>query len=502
MEQQSAEEGFYSDAVSSDNATLAEGQANSSESQPIDVPATVKPALTSAAVAASLPLPTDEHASGSATAVSSDAQMLSATRLHAFITANATLRSNHTRHVHLKEGARQLRQQDRLNFAQLLPDNSSTVRSNASDSVGAGWLPRALLKYLAPAINKVTSETMEEVNWPVPSLRLLVWAAPIFFMMTFALCIMQSRHHLKEIMQGRAIVQHERALNIIALPAVYSVMCFSALARLYTLVTDEVEAAQEGTLQEDFDIMTSLAFARYETCLHIGDLYEAWALYQFGKLTCDLLEADFLKDAGSDTHSPSAAEAVSAVSSVMWVGSWLFIAVCFAQAGWTLFMWLFHPPGEDKDADSYQEVLKQFFFAGMVASAAAIYNVHVVERTFGQYIPGYAPLMKFLSVKILVFFAFWQGAVLWALNKAGILQFTDVQGRVFQVTLLIAECLLGAIVHWFAWDHREVWYDSDTKKDADAGSASETEAAAGVVAKGSDGDDTSWAWAAWRKPED
>mmetsp|Transcript_15061 Transcript_15061/g.34295 ORF Transcript_15061/g.34295 Transcript_15061/m.34295 type:complete len:468 (+) Transcript_15061:140-1543(+) len=314
----------------------------------------------------------------------------------------------------------------------------------------------------------------DEVNWPVPYLRLLVLVCPIFFILTLTLCVLQSRHHLKEIMNGCAVAQHDRALNIIALPAVYSVMCFSALARLYILVTEEVIAAEEGGGAEDFTVTQSLAFARYETCLHIGDLYEAWALYQFGKLTCELLEGDFFKETtSSSSHGVSAAEAVYAVSSVMWVGSWLFISVCLVQAGWTLFMWLFRPPQGD-DAADYHELLKQFYFAGMVASAAAIYNVHVVERTFGQYIPGYAPLLKFLSVKLLVFFAFWQGAVVWCLEKAGILNFTEVQGRVFHVALLMIECFLASVVHWFAWDHREVWYATVPDEDRVKGDSEST----------------------------
>mmetsp|Transcript_13193 Transcript_13193/g.24370 ORF Transcript_13193/g.24370 Transcript_13193/m.24370 type:complete len:461 (+) Transcript_13193:122-1504(+) len=344
-------------------------------------------------------------------------------------------------------------------------------RPNRNGTAASSSTAHGLVAGTAMAASQVQGD---EVNWPVPYLRLLVLVCPLFFIFTFTLCVLQSRHHLKEIMNGCAVAQHDRALNIIALPAVYSVMCFSALARLYILVTEEVVAAQEGGPVEDFTVTQSLAFARYETCLHIGDLYEAWALYQFGKLTCELLESDFLKETtSSSSHGVSAAEAVYAVSSVMWVGSWLFISVCLVQAGWTLFMWLFRPPQGD-DAADYHEVLKQFYFAGMVASAAAIYNVHVVERTFGQYIPGYAPLLKFLSVKLLVFFAFWQGAVVWGLERAGVLNFTEVQSRVFQVALLMVECLLAAVVHWFAWDHKEVWYATIPDEDRAKGDSEST----------------------------
>jgi len=304
-------------------------------------------------------------------------------------------------------------------------------------------------------------EQPDEVKWPIVSLRVMVIASPAAVFVNILLCGLQSLPHLEEIRMSpsnRATWQHDRALNVIALPAVYSVMSMSALVRVYTLLADEVQGAGNDVGWQEHK---TIALAKYENCMCVGDLYEAWALYQFGALTVELLKKTFTSKEEADRTTGL----YEAVDRVMWLGLLLFLAVCLVQSGYSLWMWVFVGPQEDYER--FESRLDQFSLAGMVAAGAAIYNVHTVEHRFGNLIEGYAPFLKFMSVKLLVFFAFWQKPVIWILRLIKVIRLSDVQAKLLQATLVTFECLLCAVLHTTAWKANEPWYSTSVDSDHD-----------------------------------
>lgn len=181
-------------------------------------------------------------------------------------------------------------------------------------------------------------------------------------------------------------------------------------------------------------------------------------------------------------------EAHSAIENIAFLSIFLFILVCVAQAGWSCYLLMCS--GSDIDWTSYNSGMSSFSAAGMVASAGAIYNVHIVESTFHQYLEGYQPLLKFITVKLLVSFAWFQkGAfsVLKGMDKAmpnvvqtvlrkvpvlnDILDFSDAKFEMFYDSLLVYECVLIALLHWWAWGAKEAWYrdEDDSTEEATEG---------------------------------
>merc|ERR1719276_678096 len=110
----------------------------------------------------------------------------------------------------------------------------------------------------------------------------------------------------------------------------------SSMVQCYALAVDPPSAGHsegDGNLSD----LLEVSFARYETCFWVGDLYEAWALYQFGKMTLDLIQASIRRMHRSQVREDRERAdpllvAHSAVEAIAWLGVTLFLLVCISQA--------------------------------------------------------------------------------------------------------------------------------------------------------------------------
>jgi len=317
----------------------------------------------------------------------------------------------------------------------------------------------------------------------------LMLGAPGAACATFLLCATQTWQHVGEIRKDRAIVKHDRAVQILALPAVYGIMAMSSLSRMYKVSTIDgfglVPGGNRTLAEED----QQLHLSKSETCFWVGDLYEAWALYQFAKLTLELIRASVnrMRDSPDEAQRENANAllvAHGAVESIAWLGVMLFLIVCVLQAGWSLYLLSF--TARVDDWAEYNRRVSQFGAAGMVASAGAIYNVHVVESTFHVYFESYRPLLKFITVKIIVSFAFFQKGIFYVLQAfhqtlpsmaqrvangvplvGDILSFSEGEFQLFYDSLMLYECVLIGVLHWWGWSAFEDWYLDDVRGDED-----------------------------------
>lgn len=314
-------------------------------------------------------------------------------------------------------------------------------------------------------------------------LRPVMLGAPFAAGLVLVVVATQTVEHVKEIRKGIATLKHDRAVQIIALPAVYGVVAMSSLTGMYQLHSKAF--GDDAASKMEADDRQQLFISRSETCFWVGDLYEAWALYQFGKLSLDLIKSSLWKMRRSPVPERRAAatsliEAHGAVESIAWLGISLFLAVCVMQAGWSIYLLSFVSGPPSERWPDYNAKMAQFRAAGMVASAGAIYNVHVVESTFHAYFEGYRPLLKFVTVKIIVSLAFFQKGCFIILktlkqllpegsqtvvNKVPLLgdlmHFSEVQFELFYDSAIVFECVLIACLHWWAWNANEPWYDDD-----------------------------------------
>jgi len=316
----------------------------------------------------------------------------------------------------------------------------------------------------------------------------IVLSVPPVVVITYLACIALTISHVNKIRLNQSVHMHDRVVQIVSLPAVYSVMALSSMARMYHVVTVGIEDSARDTPEYKVSLQSSLN--RSQTSFWVGDLYEAWALYQFGKLTLELLEASFARlgasrNADERNKANGLLVAFGAVDSLAWVGIMAFLVVCIAHSGWSL--WLLTFANTNNSSDALQQSESMFAAAGMLASGAAIWNIHTVESTFHQYLESYGPFSKFITVKIIVSFAFFQrGAihVLLAVQDTlpglasnllrhfpfigAIINLPPDQFEIFYACLLCFECLLVAVMHAWAWRANEKWYNDGASGESKA----------------------------------
>eukprot|EP00933_Yihiella_yeosuensis_P069597 TRINITY_DN762_c5_g1_i1.p1 TRINITY_DN762_c5_g1~~TRINITY_DN762_c5_g1_i1.p1 ORF type:complete len:434 (-),score=38.82 TRINITY_DN762_c5_g1_i1:194-1495(-) len=335
-------------------------------------------------------------------------------------------------------------------------------------------------------------------------LKPLMLGAPVASMLTFLGAFIQTGYHVDEIRRGAAVLEHDRAVQIIALPAVYCCMAMNSLTKVYQAVAQfDTESTMIQAASGHFGLaghylpenstasqISELYLAQTETCYQVADVYEAWALVQFCRLTMDILRTS-LKHIGekalpSDDRKKDAAGllvAHSALDAISYTGVMIFLVVSIMQAGWSLYLLTFtHPTESNNGWADYNGSMAQFGAAGFIASAAAIYNVTLVETQFHRYFEDYGPLLKFFTVKFLLSLAYFQSGifhVIQAVTKAApdvvqnvvhgvpflhqLVTFDKMQFYLFFSSLVSYECLLTVILHYFAWPANEPWYGPVSK---------------------------------------
>jgi len=118
-------------------------------------------------------------------------------------------------------------------------------------------------------------------------MRPFLIGSPFACLLVFFLSAWQNAQHVQKIFRNEAAVRHDRAVQIIALPAVYGTMCLAAMARCYETVASGVlevgvDNITNKTLAEIKSVkvndIESTVEARSDICFFVGDLVEAWAL--------------------------------------------------------------------------------------------------------------------------------------------------------------------------------------------------------------------------------
>lgn len=119
-------------------------------------------------------------------------------------------------------------------------------------------------------------------------------------------------------------------------------------------------------------------------------------------------------------------------------------------------MWLKYTNNYDENNLSLSSGYFYITFIYNISVCVSLYCLVFLFQTIKEDIHEYRPLAKFLCVKAIVFFTFWQGLVISALVSTGLVQIgTGLTHEHIAVALqdsvICIELLVAAIAHWYAF---------------------------------------------------
>lgn len=216
----------------------------------------------------------------------------------------------------------------------------------------------------------------------------------------------------------------------------------------------------------------------FESNFMVADIYEAYALFIFGKLLIEVLSQKLNVNDDVARTTPRTTTDIQRMSASLGrltiAGIMLFFYTCLGQACYTLFVTtmgflniaepLFSPDPEVDSLFQNEHVREssRFFFlgAGFVASFAAIGNIMQVETTFHDALKNFHPAPKFWGTKILVTLAFIQSCGQRVIPPFS--SWSEVRSNLLYSSCLCLECFLISLSHLYAWQYDEGWYGENS----------------------------------------
>jgi len=310
--------------------------------------------------------------------------------------------------------------------------------------------------------------------------------APFWAIGSFVICLTHTFMHLRQQkVTSRAagnasdrLMKYNRdrdqAISVCILPAFYCLMALRGLLHVGRGIVNDTSGLE---WIDDMTHRLEFRFELLESCFLVGDVYEAYALLLFANVTMnvvqqqgmDKLEAAHAKLAmalNDKTHLSTMNEAreqqehfIASLHSTTVLGVMYFAFSCFAAAAYNLtilsFKHMNSPLGIAPETEKYLDAA--IYGAGFVTSFAALQNIVVIERAYGEtLLHGYKPMQKFWSAKVLVSLVFIQKIIL---SCPPFNSWSEAKQHLLYSAVMCFECFGIALFHIIAWAHNEEWYE-------------------------------------------
>mmetsp|Transcript_20164 Transcript_20164/g.20194 ORF Transcript_20164/g.20194 Transcript_20164/m.20194 type:complete len:196 (+) Transcript_20164:375-962(+) len=113
-----------------------------------------------------------------------------------------------------------------------------------------------------------------------------------------------------------------------------------------------------------------------------------------------------------------------------------------------------------ENAYNYEDAFLYLFALNNVSFSLALYGLLLFYVSTEEMLEPYKPLPKFLCIKIVIFFSFWQGILINILQQLGFINETvglkpEEVAITLQEFLICIEMLIAAFAHMFAFGYEE-----------------------------------------------
>jgi len=183
------------------------------------------------------------------------------------------------------------------------------------------------------------------------------------------------------------------------------------------------------------DSAVALAVPQYALYLNtLRDVYESFVLYQFLTL--------LIRYGGGETSLVRSLNSKQYKGKHLWPFGFVFfnldrhffvackrgvLQYCFFKIATALLSCVLHPLDMyvEGKMNWLQNSYPWFFFVNNISITVSLYYLVLFNVELDRDFAKYKPLLKFTAIKIVIFFAFWQGAMLVVLEGMGLLHFED-----------------------------------------------------------------------------
>ncbi|CAE7245241.1 unnamed protein product [Symbiodinium natans] len=274
---------------------------------------------------------------------------------------------------------------------------------------------------------------------------------------------------------------HDLAMQVATMPLIYGVFALDCVIQMLLLLTGSVFRDFKG-IDVSKDQLRHLTQERYGTNLELADLYEAWALYNFGRLCLMRVRRQIRQEIPLLRRSLTMPESEHAkllifrdperflfrpLEVTTGIGVKIFVYTCAVKSLFALTITFFaDAPFHINLSEAVPwalQLLPHMDGAAFMTSTIAILSLIAIEHGFHEILQlqGFAPVLKFLGVKALVTITCLQTLVMGLVMQRGLLR--SDEASLCYACLLCFEVLPLALLTAEAWKPRYSgdWYDAD-----------------------------------------
>eukprot|EP00929_Paragymnodinium_shiwhaense_P104759 TRINITY_DN69469_c0_g1_i1.p1 TRINITY_DN69469_c0_g1~~TRINITY_DN69469_c0_g1_i1.p1 ORF type:complete len:614 (+),score=107.35 TRINITY_DN69469_c0_g1_i1:86-1927(+) len=290
-------------------------------------------------------------------------------------------------------------------------------------------------------------------------------ACVVIYAISLACILLQVLTHFQEICwksrakcfvcsQGSGMLSWPRdvVVQVLLLPVVYTYLALESVQCLWSLMTGNTPPALEARGLSG-KVAQSIQLDVFECNFAVADMYEAWALFRFGKMIAKVLQPELRKKIKMDV--------VKAYEGLLLIDVTVFVLVCAVGAIYSISLtWVKWRLGIDicEVQPALCSLQPYILGANWAVSSVAIYNLFTVEVKFHHLhnMQMFGPRLKFYSIKLMVFVSFWDSLIMSVLRDA--LHLTELEAKLFDASLRIYVMAVVAIMQIAAWWPWTSWY--------------------------------------------
>mmetsp|Transcript_14566 Transcript_14566/g.40019 ORF Transcript_14566/g.40019 Transcript_14566/m.40019 type:complete len:647 (-) Transcript_14566:234-2174(-) len=259
---------------------------------------------------------------------------------------------------------------------------------------------------------------------------------------------------------GMICLSRERAVQVLLLPMVYGVMCGKNVSGTWSLVTENYMPALDCIGNWNATEQAQIQSSTMDTNYQLGDLFEAWALYNFATLVGRVLRPELVKKV-----KPLVLETFT---EILLIDVQVFVVISGASSVLSIIpIWTQWRRGATLGGQMLASLNNSIYGANFIVSCIAIKNIWMVERRFEplKTMKHFSPGYKFLSIKLMVLVAFWMQII------RGVMQMvltSDLNTlRLLDASVRAWIMMIVALLQFFAWRPTDPWYAAVNQAEAD-----------------------------------